>query len=229
MSRDPFWSVPREWPGETAFIVGGGPSVLGQNLELLRGRHVIVINSSVYAVPWADFLYFGDWRWWHEDENRAAVARFKGRTVTTSQLVKDPKVNVCRKTNPPGLALQPDSLMQHWTSLTAATNLAAHMVGPGGTVVWLGADGQYAADGRTHHHKPHRFRVKPGCYDLQRKDLWSMVPTLQAIKIALYNASPGTAWPGLLPVVYLQHMLSGRRAAYRLCSSAAGRRSATRA
>src|SRR5262245_45138593 len=112
MSRDPFWSVPQEWSGETAFIVGGGPSVLGQDLELLRGRRVIVINSSVFAVPWADFLYFGDWRWWHEHENRAAIAVFAGRPVTTSRMVSDKKVLMCRKANPPGLALARDSLMQ---------------------------------------------------------------------------------------------------------------------
>ena len=41
-------------------------------------------------------------------------------------MVSDKKVLVCRKTNPPGLAHAHDSLMQKWTSLTAATNLAAH-------------------------------------------------------------------------------------------------------
>lgn len=208
-----FWTVPREWECETAFIVAGGPSVLDVDLDMLRGRRVIVINSSVHKVPWADYLYFGDWRWWNEDENRAAVESFRGRVVTTSHMVKDDKVLICRKTNPPGLALHPDSLMQKWTSLTAATNLAAHLVGPGGTIVWLGADGKYAADGRTHHHKPHRFPVKPGCYDLQYKDLWSMVPTLQAIKIAIFNASPGTAWADLFPVVSPQDLLNERRAA----------------
>ena len=214
MSRsETFWSIPRAWPGETAFIIGGGPSVLQQDLEALRGRRVIVINSSVYAVPWADYLYFGDWRWWAEAENKAAVASFAGRAVTTSRMVSDSKVHICRKTNPPGLALHPDSLMQKWTSLTAATNLAAHLVGPGGTIVWLGADGKYAADGRTHHHKPHRFPVKPGCYDMQRADLWSMVPTLQATRITVLNASPGTAWADLFPVVDLQDMLDERLAA----------------
>ena len=84
-----FWPVPREWEGETVFIVGGGPSVLGVDLEVLRGRRVIVINSSVYAVPWADFLYFGDWRWWNEPENQAAVASFAGRVVTVSRMVSE--------------------------------------------------------------------------------------------------------------------------------------------
>jgi hypothetical protein len=206
-----FWSVPREWPGETVFVIGGGPSVLGQDLEALRGRRVIVINSSVYAVPWADVLFFGDWRWW--DDNRAAIASFPGRVVTTSRMVPDRKALICRKANPPGLAPERNSLMQKWTSLTAATNLAAHLVGHGGTIVWLGADGRLAADGRTHHHKPHRWPHKPGCYDKQHADLVTIVPSLQALGIAGYNASPGTAWSDLLPAIDLQEALGERRAA----------------
>jgi hypothetical protein len=205
------WSVPREWPGETVFIIGGGPSVLGQNLEALRGRRVIVINSSVYAVPWADILYFGDRRW--HKYNRDAVAGFAGRIVTTSQLVADPKVLVCRKSNPPGLALETDTLMQRWTSLTAATNLAAHLVGPSGTIVWLGADGRSAADGRTHHHKPHRWPHNPGCHKKHRRDLATIVPSLQQLGIAAFNASPGTAWADLLPVIKLEDVLERRHAA----------------
>jgi hypothetical protein len=207
-----FWSVPHEWPGETVFIIGGGPSVLGVDLELLRGCRVIVINSSVYKAPWADFLYFGDWRWWNEPDNRAAVASFRGRVVTVSRLVRDQKVLTCRTANPPGLELQQDSLMQKWTSLTAATNLAAHLIGPGGTIVWLGADGRVAADGRTHHHNPHRFPHRADCYHKQHADLVTIVPSLQALKIAGFNASPGTAWGDLLPVISLQDVLERRAA-----------------
>jgi hypothetical protein len=125
--------VPREWPGETAFIIAGGPSVLDHDLEQLRGRRVIVINSSIHAVPWADFCYFGDWRWWREPENMAAVASFGGRVVTVSRMVEDTKVLVCRTVKPPGLSHEAAGLMQKWTSLTAATNMAAHLVGQGGT------------------------------------------------------------------------------------------------
>jgi len=206
-----FWAVLREWEGETVFIVGGGPSVLGVDLEALRARRVIVINSSVYAVPWADFLYFGDWRWWNEPENRAAVANFPGRVVTTSRMVSEAKnVLVCRKTNPPGLARERDSLMQKWTSLTAATNLAAHLIGPGGTIVWLGIDGKAAPDGRTWHHKPHRWAPKKECYDRHRADLATMVEPLRAMGITLWNASPGSAYADLWPVINLQEVLSAR-------------------
>lgn len=214
MSPNPaFSSVPCEWPGETVFIVGGGPSVLGIDLEALRGRRVIAINSSVYKIPWADILYFGDWRWWHEPDNRAAVASFRGRVVTTSQLVsEDKKVLVCRAAKPPGLALARDYLMQKFTSLTAATNLAAHLIGPGGTIVWLGADGKLAADGRSHHHQPHRWPHKRGCYDKQHADLVTILPSLRTLKITAFNASPGTAWTDLLPVINLQDVLERRAA-----------------
>lgn len=209
-----FWSVPREWECETVFIVGGGPSVLELDLEQLRGRRVIVINSSVFKVPWADILYFGDWRWWHEEENRAAVASFAGRVVTTSRMCsEDKKVLMCRAAKAPGLALARDSLMQKWTSLTAATNLAAHLIGPGGTIVWLGADGKIATDGRTHHHKPHRWPHRPGCYDKQYDDLVTIIPSLRQLRINAFNASPGTAWTDLLPVISLHDLLSERRAA----------------
>jgi hypothetical protein len=212
MSRE-FWSVPQEWPGETVFIVGGGPSVLGQDLNLLRGGRVIAINSSVFKLPWANILYFGDFRWWNEAENRAAVASFRGRAVTVSQLVTDSKVLLCRTARPPGLALARDSLMQKMTSLTAATNLAAHLVGAGGTIIWLGADGRLAADGRTHHHKQHRWPHRSGCYDKQHADLVTIIPSLRAMRISLFNASPGTAWADLAPVVSLQDMLDERAAA----------------
>ncbi len=208
-----FWKVPQEWGAETAFIVAGGPSVLDIDLELLRGRNVIVINSSVYAVPWAQYLYFGDFRWWNEPENRAAVANFLGRVVTTSRLVNDRKVLICRKANPPGLAFERDSLTQKWTSLTAATNLAMHLVGPGGTIVWLGADGKHAANGRTHHHKQHPFPTRRDGYDKQLTELVTIVPTLKALQITALNASPGTAWADLLPVINLREWLNERCAA----------------
>jgi len=198
-----FWSVPREWERETAFIIAGGPSVLGHDLGQLRGRRVIVINSSIHAAPWADFCYFGDWRWWNEPENQAAIASLGGRVVTVSNMVQNEKVLVCRKGKPPGLSQAPDTLTQKWTSLTAATNLAAHLVGRGGTIVWLGADGKAAPDGRVWHHKPHRWGPKPERYDRHRADVATMVEPLRTMGISLLNASPGSAYADLWPVVDL--------------------------
>ena len=97
-----YWSATQEWPQEMVCIVCGGPSVLGQDLEQLRGRRVIVINSSVHAMPWADILYFADFRWYCEPKNRAAVESFAGRVITTSRKVFNKRVLLMRAVNPPG-------------------------------------------------------------------------------------------------------------------------------
>ena len=190
-----FWSVPREWPGETVFIIGGGPSVLGADLEALRGRRVIVINSSVYAVPWADILFFGDWRWWNEPENKAAVASFCRPRRDHLAHGAGTRVLVCRKTNPPGLALERNSLMQKWTSLTAATNLAAHLIGPGGTIVWLGADGQGGAGWP--HPSPQAASLGARRRPLRQPPRRSRDhrPSLRAMGITAYNARPAASMP----------------------------------
>jgi len=56
----PVWSVPREWPGDRCFIIGGGESVRGQRelIPRLQGR-VIVIKEGVLLRPDADVLFLG--------------------------------------------------------------------------------------------------------------------------------------------------------------------------
>lgn len=195
------WTVPREWEGETAFIIAGGPSVLTQNLGLLRGRKVIVINSSCYRVPWANILYFGDGRWWRE--NKKAIADFVGRVVTVAAIPEDGKILQLEKKEPPGLSNDPRYLMQRRTSLTAATNLAVLLGAK--QVIWLGADGKQL-DGRTHHHAPHKWPQKPDCWKEQRKDLVGIVSQLTALGVELLNVSPGSAWD-FVPIVTLEDVL----------------------
>lgn len=52
---------PGAWAGQPAFIIGGGPSLRGFDLERLRGRgHVIAINRAIEFTPWADIAFFMD-------------------------------------------------------------------------------------------------------------------------------------------------------------------------
>lgn len=203
------WVADPRWAGEQVFVVAGGPSVNEQNLDLLRGRRVIVINSSVHTVPWADVLVFGDTRWWGVKENKEAIENFGGLVVTTSN-VRGANIYNARKTSPPGLARDRDALMMRRTTLTAAINLAAHF--GASQIVLLGADGKKAPDGRTHHHKPHKWPNRPGCWQEQRKDLCSIVEPLKKLGVEVLNASPGSAWD-MWPVVRLEDVLQEDRVA----------------
>lgn len=68
------WAVPREWPGETVFILGGGNSLKGFDAEVLRGRgRVIAIKEAgLTMAPWADVIYWADKVWCDGDSKRPA-------------------------------------------------------------------------------------------------------------------------------------------------------------
>lgn len=55
----PIWSVPREWPGERAFVICGGASVQAQRhlIPQLQGR-IIAVKHGVLLRPDADVLFF---------------------------------------------------------------------------------------------------------------------------------------------------------------------------
>lgn len=195
MPEPSYWTCPKLWPGETAFIVAGGPSVADLDLRALDGRRVIAVNSSVCAVMAAEFLYFGDARWW--EANRDRIGGYAGTIVSTARSVISPRVKRMRKIKlPPGLALDPSSLVMQRTSLSGAINLAVHL---GATqVVLLGADMQAAPDGRTHHHAPHRWPQRPGCWDEQLGELRFMVEPLRRLGVEVINCSAASRidfWP----------------------------------
>lgn len=187
------WSVPKEWEGETCFVIGGGPSVLTQNVSRLEGRKVIAVNSSYLIAPFAQYVFAGDSRWLYE--HRPALEKFKGRVVTCGSAVIWPGLLTLTKKLPPGLSDDPRCLTFRYTSLHGAINLG-RLLGAA-PIVLLGADGR-AVGGKTHHHAPHKWPQRPDCWKKQREDL----RTIRLPKGMIVNASPGSAWD-MWPIVDL--------------------------
>lgn len=48
---------------EPCFIVGGGPSLRGFNYQLLRDKHVIAVNQSIFQLPFAKWFCTMDYTW----------------------------------------------------------------------------------------------------------------------------------------------------------------------
>jgi hypothetical protein len=192
-------SVEPEWSGETAFLVCGGSSVKLADLDTLRGRRVVVVNSSVYRVPWADILFFGDERW--ELENRHAVKAFRGRVISASygdvhcsyiEFLRRPRP----AETPAGLSGDRASVWLRHTSVRGAINLLCHLGVK--RIVTLGLDGGPDAAGQTHHHAPHPWALNKDIWALQREELAAVTPALAARGVDLFNASPGSKilfWP----------------------------------
>lgn len=185
------WTVPPLWKGETAFIIASGPSVAQQNVSALEGRKVIAINSSWQAAPFAQYCFFGDRRWWAENEK--ALEAYKGQLVTCAPNAFGQRLKkIEKKSAPPGVWPEPNGVVMGRTSLQAAMNFAVHL--GVSRIVLLGADMQ--ADGeRTHHHAPHPWPQKPGCWDQQMKTLVQTVEPLQALGVEVLNTSPVSRLP----------------------------------
>jgi len=191
----------REWQGETAFLIAGGPSVLGQNLEALRGRRVVVVNSSVYVAPWADVLFSGDERW--EINHRSTVKAFKGRVLSATwgsvpyqcryiEFLRKPKPGEV----PAGLSSDPSEVFFKNTSVRGAINVLCHL--GVSRIVTLGLDGGPDATGKTHHHAPHKWGRNPDGWRLQRDELEGVAVAIKDRGVELLNASPGSKlsfWP----------------------------------
>ena len=71
-----------DWSGETAVIVGTGPSAAKAPLDIARGRaKVFVIKSAWELAPWADALYGLDKGWWLANHG---TPQFKGLKFSPS-------------------------------------------------------------------------------------------------------------------------------------------------
>lgn len=197
-----FWCVPREWSDQAAFVIAGGPSVGSQNIEALRGRKVIVINSSCYAAPWADYLFFLDARWWRD--NRAGCDAFRGRIVTVAATHEARALRLKKRLPEHGFASAPDEVTGRRTSLSCVLNMLAHQ--GVARIVLLGADGRFGAGGARNHHAPHRWTHRPGTFEDQRAELARTVKPLASLGIEVFNASPGSALP-FWPIVKLEDYL----------------------
>lgn len=189
-----YTTIRPEWEGQTAFIIGGGPSVAEQDLSALAGRRVIVVNSSYEAYPGADALFFGDHRWWQVHACR--LENFPGRIYSCAAASAGRRLLKLRRVvPPPGLAEDRDAVASQRTSLHGAMNLAVHL----GVrrIVLLGADMGRDASGRSHHHSPHQWANRPGneTWDVQMAQFRFIVAPLAARGVEVINASPVSRIP----------------------------------
>lgn len=92
------WSIPTDWKGQAAAILGSGPSMsmdVANKIHASGLRSIAVNDQGIdktvtkdkprpAMAPWADILYAADRDWWYE--NRIPAACFKGLKVSVFAL-----------------------------------------------------------------------------------------------------------------------------------------------
>lgn len=77
-----FFSIPRLWAESTVFIIGGGPSLLQQDLSLIHSHRVIGVNQAFRLGNWIDVCWYGDKQWY--SQNLKDIKNFGGLVLTCS-------------------------------------------------------------------------------------------------------------------------------------------------
>lgn len=123
-----YWVPEKIWCNQTAFIIGGGPSLLNFSITRLRGCNCIAVNNSYMIAPWAPYLFFHDRRWldWHSE----GVKNFQGTIVTTySKPLKNgaKPIHQMRKDRKIAINCIDRGVLAGIDSGTMALNLAFHL------------------------------------------------------------------------------------------------------
>lgn len=213
-----FSEVLPAWHGATAVLIGGGPSLTQDQVEIVRVAHVagqvrtIAINDAYLLAPWADVSHAADAHWhrWHTDgiaipalglsamrvcQKWAAFAGQKCTIQSSSGNVTDEAVHMLRnKTHPEhgvGLSLDPQALVTGRNSLFQSLNMA--VLAGAKRVILLGCDGQPAEDGRSHWFGSHQRPTPNAAYPLYRQAMSAARESIQAAGVLVINASPESA------------------------------------
>ena len=118
------WRAPLLWPGNTCFLLGGGPSLKDVDVSKLKGKRVIAINNAYKLAPWADVCFFMDSGWFRQ--HRKGLREFTGLKITLASAIKDKTIKQMGRGAKSGL--HPDNRMLNHGGNAGhcSINLAVH-------------------------------------------------------------------------------------------------------
>lgn len=87
-----YYAPPMLFEGQTAFVLGSGPSLTARDVERLRHRNVIAVNTAATVAPSAPVLFFNDSGWFAK--HRHLVGAWSGLALTTARSVLRDAPNV---------------------------------------------------------------------------------------------------------------------------------------
>lgn len=95
------------WTGETAVVIGTGPSLTQEQIALAAGKRVLVLNDAGLArrwplsAAWADVLYAADRTWWSHYRPNFAGLRVSGEEEPVKEGLADIQLQLLNGDGPP--------------------------------------------------------------------------------------------------------------------------------
>lgn len=190
----------KAWKGERCFVVGGGPSLINFDWELLRdaGR-IIAVNRAIEKVPWADMMFSMDsrlYQWYHErrlemkPEALQAYDNFEGYKVWLDSHCYQfrPDIYMVRFLGKSGVSLSLQRGIYSGGNSGYSAMMLAVVMGCN-PIILLGFDMGHD-NGRSHFHDGYPVR---SCNPLTRSWIQGFdeaAPRLQETGVQVINANP---------------------------------------
>ena len=213
LTDSPYWQPEVLWPGETVFIIGGGPSLKNMDWAPFRSQRVIGLNDAYRLGDWMGVCFWGDNRWW--DVHCSELKSYRGMKISaqTGKPEGDPEVKWVHRW-PDGLSVQ-NRIGWNWSTGAAAINLA--LVMGARKVVLLGYDMKPGPKGERNWHDnnidsiPLDYKEKPdmpSTLERQQEGFWTIARALPSVfpGAQVLNAGPDSVLQGF-PMVNLEDVL----------------------
>lgn len=199
VSVRPSHRLRREWEGQAAVIIGGGPSAGDIDPALLAGNRLIAVNRAHERYPQADILYFGDESYW--DSDQAKIRAFPGRIVTTAtraaRALGALRAQRMRRGDRGQLETRNTHVIDANSGL-AALNLAINL---GADPVYLTGFDMRLVNGRKHFHDGYPAHLLPGgpvpkSCEAMLAEWEGIAEQCRNLGVRVINATPGSALEG---------------------------------
>lgn len=191
---------PKPWLqqyNETAYVVGGGPSLMGFNWKLLIDKFVVGINRAYEVLPDAQVIYFTDDDWWNT--HKVQLCKHKGirikGSLSPTKIGNSDLLYQFHLTGPSGLDMTPGCLKHGSNSTYAVINMLTQWGFK--TVYLLGIDmkwkqvdkGGNKGNKKTHWHSGHRRIDGESLYKRLNSNFVNLAPTLKSHNVEVINVN----------------------------------------
>lgn len=180
------------------FLVAGGPSLTGFDWERLRGKYVIAVNRAFEVLPFAQVLYWTDWRFfsWYTKPILAHRARRKITGLRNADREHNygphlGQIEVWRITGPQGIDRAAGCLRHGNNAGFAAINLSVHLGAH--RIYLLGYDMKATNVGPAHWHDGYPIPTPVRAYANMIGYYPSLVEPLRHMGIEVVNLNPESA------------------------------------
>lgn len=195
-----YYSISRDWQGETVVCIASGPSLTDADVEKVRKAHaqgkckVIVVNDNYLKAPWADHLHFCDAKWYEWHHRKEEFKSFTNVITTLADNVPDSRVKRLCKGEQKGLSALPDTINHGSNSGYQAVNIA--VLRGAKKIVLLGYDMQGQKtdkDIKMHWFGDHKIKTPPAVCNIWL-DCWpSAKECLDFLEIKVIQATRETS------------------------------------